>query len=77
MKPSDWDIRREGRAWSEEEFDQRVDLRPEKLEVWEGKLLVEDEERVLLLGLLLENLGADVAVRLGDPAVWRAAVASL
>jgi hypothetical protein len=72
-----WDIRREGRAWTGEEFDQRVDLRPEKLEVWEGKLLWEDEERILLLGLLLENLGADVAVRLGDPAVWKAAVASL
>jgi hypothetical protein len=37
----------------------------------------DDEERVLLLGLVLENLGADVAVRLGDPAVWKAAVASL
>jgi hypothetical protein len=73
----DWDIRREGRAWTDAEFDQRLDLRPEKLEVWEGKLLWEDEERILLLGLLLENLGADVAVRLGDPAVWKAAIASL
>ena len=27
-----------------------------------------------LLGLLLENVGADRAVKLGDPAVWRAAV---
>ena len=31
----------------------------------------------MLFGLLLENMDADVAVRLGDPDVWRAAVASL
>jgi hypothetical protein len=30
-----------------------------------------------MLGLMLENVGADQAVRLGDPAVWRAAVAAL
>ena len=24
MKPIDWDIRREGRLWSHEEFDQRI-----------------------------------------------------
>jgi hypothetical protein len=28
-----------------------------------------------MLGLLLENLGMDEAVRLDDPEVWRAAVA--
>jgi hypothetical protein len=27
--------------------------------------------------LLLENVGADAAVRLGEPGVWRAAVAKL
>ena len=43
----------------------------------DGKLFWSDEERLLLLGLLLENLGADAAVRLGDPQVWRTAVASL
>lgn len=77
MAQVDWDIRRQGRAWTGDEFDQRVDLRPEKLEVWEGRLLFEEEDRILLLGLLLENVGADVAVRLGDPTVWRAAVAAL
>jgi hypothetical protein len=30
-----------------------------------------------MLGLLLENVGADRAVRLGNPDVWRAAVRSL
>jgi len=36
----DWKIHREGRAWEDDEFEQRIDLRPEKLEVWEGKLLL-------------------------------------
>lgn len=76
MRDAEWDIRREGRAWGEAEFRSRLDLRPEKLEVWEGKLLWEDEERVQLLGLLLENVGADRAVRLGDFATWRDAIAT-
>jgi hypothetical protein len=42
-----------------------------------GLLFWDDEERVLLLGLLLENVGVDVAVRLGDPTVWKEAVAAL
>jgi hypothetical protein len=45
--------------------------------MFEGKLLWDDADRVNLLGLLLENVGADRAVRLGSPAVWRAAVAAL
>jgi len=68
-----WDIRREGRSWTAGEFRSRVDLRPEKLEVFEGKLLWSHEERLALLGLLLENVGADEAVKLGDPSVWVAA----
>jgi hypothetical protein len=74
MQRIDWDIRRDGHAWDD---DNRCDLRPEKLEVWEGRLLFDEEERILLLGILLENVGADAAVRLGDPNVWRAAVAAL
>ncbi len=69
-----WDIRREGRSWTEEEFEERVALRPEKLEVWEGKLLLSEEERLALLGLLLENVGADAAVKFGRPDVWADAV---
>jgi hypothetical protein len=71
-----WDIRREGRAWGPEAM-ARYELTPEKLEMIDGKLLWDDEARVALLGLLLENLGADVAVHLGDAAVWRAAVHDL
>jgi hypothetical protein len=77
MSDSAWDIRRDGRAWKGEEARQRFDLTPEKLEMIGGKILWDDDERVKLLGLLLENVGADRAVKLGDPAVWRAAVEGL
>lgn len=72
-----WDIRRQGRAWTAAESRRRWELTPEKLEMWEGKLLVSEEDRIKLLGLLLENLGADQAVCLGDPQVWIAAVEHL
>ena len=77
MNDSAWDIRRAGRAWSDDEARQRWELTPEKLEMIAGRILWDEEERVQLLGLLLENVGADRAVRLGDPAVWRSAVESL
>jgi hypothetical protein len=76
MRDDEWDIRGEGRAWGKEAW-ARHQLTPEKLEMSQGKLLWDDDQRVALLGLLLENVGADRAVRLGDPDVWRAAVASL
>ena len=69
-----WDIRREGRAWSGEELRERRELMPEKLEVVEGRLLWDDEERLALLAMLLENVGIDRAVRLGDGDRWRAAI---
>jgi len=69
-----WDIRPEGRSWTEDEFSSRIALRPETLEVWEGRLFFSQEERLALLGLLLENVGADEAVKLGDPSVWANAV---
>ena len=77
MRDSDWDIRREGRAWEGGEAMRRSELTPEKMEMSEGKLLWFEEDRVKLLGLLLENVGADRAVRLGNPDVWRAAVRKL
>jgi hypothetical protein len=72
-----WDIRNEGRIWSHDEALDRYALTPEKLEMIYGKLLWNDEDRLALLGLLLENVGANAAVHLGDPAVWREAVAQL
>jgi hypothetical protein len=72
-----WDIRREGRAWTPGEARHRWELVPKTLELWQGRLLRSEEDRIKLLGLLLENVGADHAVRLGDPAVWIAAAEGL
>jgi len=72
-----WDIRNKGRAWVAEEILGRYELTPHKIEIIEGKLLWSEEDREKLLGLLLENVGADRAVQLGDADVWRRAVAKL
>ena len=72
-----WDIRNEGRAWRGEEAFARYMLKPHKIELVKGKLLSFSDDRETLLALLLENVGADRAVQLGDPEVWRAAVAKL
>ena len=78
MNPSPaWDIRRKGRAWRGEEAMARYQLAPEKIEMVKGRLFWSDEDRLAMLGLLLENVGADAAVQLGDPSVWKAAVADL
>ena len=72
-----WDIRREGRAWTGDEACGRWELTPEKFEMDGGKLFWDETQRLTLLALLLENLGVDQAVRLGDPEVWKAAVRGL
>ena len=77
MAPAKWDIQLEGRAWNRDEARARWELTPEKFEMYEGKLFWSDEQRIDLLGLLLENIGALEVVRLGDPAVWREAVRRL
>ena len=71
-----WDVRLEGRAW-EEEGSSRYYMTPEKFEMIDGKLFWSDEERLNMLALLPENVGAVQAVRIGDPDVRRAAVATL
>ena len=76
-RPIIWDIHREGRAWTAEEFPSRAhQLLEEKLEISEGKLFWSDATRVLFLGMLLENMGMDAAVRLGDLGWWKEAVAA-
>ena len=72
-----WDIRNEGRAWAKGEACARFILKPEKIEMVRGKLVGHDEDRETLLALLLENVGADRVVQIGDPEVWRRAVAKL
>ncbi len=78
MAEIEWKILNKGRAWSGEEAWERYErFAPKKVEMIDGKLLWTEEDRETLLGLLLENVGADRAVQLGDPEVWRAAVAKL
>lgn len=72
----EWDIRREGHKWTSEESEKRMYQAPEKIE-FAGGIFTSDEERLMVLAMLLENLGIDKAVRLGDPAHWKAAVADL
>ena len=76
MKSIDWDIRREGRRWSQEEFDQRTYQAPEKIEYVNG-IFASERQRLIVLGMLLENLGIDKAIRLGRLEDWKAAIADL
>jgi len=74
MKPIEWDIRREGRRWSHEEFDRRIYEAPEQIE-FVGGIFASERERLIVLGMLLENLGIDKVVRFGKLADWKAAIA--
>jgi len=74
--PKEWNISREGRQWKDEEFDKRIYQAPEKIE-FVGGIFTSEDERLTVLAMLLENLGIDQVVRLGNPADWKAAVAEL
>jgi hypothetical protein len=69
-----WDIRREGRAWSGDEAFARFELTPEKFEMLYGRLFMSQRERLLLLGLLLENVGMDAALGFGRIETWEEAL---
>jgi len=70
-----FDIRLKGRKWSGDEVRQKYhELCPEKIELYQGKMFWTDEQRLNMLGLLLENVGMDVAVGLGDPKLWKKAI---
>ena len=75
----DWDVRAEGRSWRGEEAISRyfMIMIERKIELVDGKLFDYTEDRETLLCLLLENVGADRVVQLGNPDVWHAAVAKL
>ena len=76
MKTPKWDIRRKGRPWSNEEFDERVYQAPEKIEYVDG-IFASERERLIVLGMLLENLGIDKAIRFGRLDDWKVAIADL
>ncbi len=72
-----WNIKGAGRTWTKDEAWARIELLPEKNEMFDSQLSWSDEERENVLALLLELVGADRAAQLGNPEVWRAAVAKL
>lgn len=75
--PIAWDIRREGRAWTPEEFTARIDrLLGVELEVSGGKLFGSEKTRRLILGMLLENVGMDEVIKFSDLSRWREAIAA-
>lgn len=73
----DWKIGLQGRSWDADEVLERLALMPEKREIIGGKLFWTDEDRLALLAMLLENVGAAAAVKLGEAETWRRAVATL
>jgi hypothetical protein len=76
MRPIEWDIRREERLWSHEEFDQRTSQAPDKVE-YVNSIFASDRERLSVLGMLLENLGIDRVLRFGRLEDWKAAIEDL
>jgi hypothetical protein len=76
MEYSDWDIRREARRWTHEEAERRMYQAPEKIE-FAGGIFVGEDQRLTVLGMLLENLGIDKVVRFGKLEDWKAAIADL
>ncbi|HEV7484113.1 MAG TPA: hypothetical protein VGQ65_00420 [Thermoanaerobaculia bacterium] len=69
-----WDIRREPRRWSNDEIRSRLKLTPEHFEVFDGEMLFTEEHRVNLLGVVLEQVGIDAALRLAPKELWREAL---
>ena len=76
MEINDWDIGRKGKQWTHEKFERRCYQAPEKIE-FVGGIFTDEEERMTVLAMLLENLGIDKAVQLGDLTDWKAAIADL
>lgn len=79
MSDESWDIRLSGRPWTRDEAFARHSLIAQscRIELIDGKLLWSDGDRLTLLALLLENVGALAATKLGHPQVWRDAVQAL
>ena len=74
--PAEWKIERDGREWKGKEFDKRIYQAPEKIE-YVGEIFINERQRLTVLAMLLENLGIDKAVQLGNPEDWKAAITEL
>lgn len=72
----DWDIGRQSRKWTGTEGLAKLARLPGRLELLHGKLCFSDEERWTLLAGLLENMGLDEVVQLGDVEDWQQAIAA-
>ena len=72
--PREWNIRRESRVWNHDEFERRIYQAPEKIE-YTGGIFTYEDERLTVLAMLLENLGIDKVVRLGNLQDWKSAIA--
>lgn len=71
-----WHLSRQGRSWSADEMVAKLDLLPAKLEALGGKVCLTVEQRLVLLAALIENIGTDIVVALGDLDIWRASIAA-
>ena len=76
MEATEWDIRREGRRWTREETQHWLYHAPDKIE-FVGGIFAGEQQRLLVLGMLLELLGIDKVVRFGNLADWKAAIADV
>lgn len=71
------DCRVEGQLWFREEIAERPDDLAGRLEMLGGRLCAGYEQRLILLGALLEHVGTAEAVKLGPQERWRTALALL
>lgn len=71
-----WNIGRAGRTWTGPEGLEKLDRLPGCLELAHGKLCLSKAERLTLLAGLLENIGLDEVVKLGQLQDWQEAIAS-
>lgn len=72
----EWQIGRTGKNWTGPEVLQKLNQLPGRLELVDGKLCFNEEERRTLLAGLLENVGMDEVLTLGDIQDWREALAA-
>jgi len=75
MIPTGFEVHREGRRWTKEEFEQRLYQAPEKIE-FVGGIFASERERLTVLAMLLEILGIDRAIQFGKIEDWKAAIAA-
>jgi hypothetical protein len=71
----DFDVRRAGTKLETQERELRMRIAPEKIE-FIGGIFAGDQERRLVLGMILEILGIDTAVEYGRLDDWKAAIAA-